>query len=60
MAGKREPAKLAETGKGCSLRSAAAPGPETNYLIISNACRFARAGTQLALSFVSGLLGSRR
>jgi hypothetical protein len=60
MAGKREPAKLAETGKGCTLPPRAASWPETNYLIISNACRFARAGTQLALSFKSGLLGSRR
>jgi hypothetical protein len=37
MAGKREPAKLAETGKGCSPYGAKAFPAKPNYLINSAA-----------------------
>jgi hypothetical protein len=59
MAGKN-PAKLAETGKGCSPRRAGTPPPRINYHSISMAYRHALRGTQLALLLVSDLLGSRR
>jgi hypothetical protein len=59
MAGKN-PAKLAETGKGCSPHRAGAPTPRINYRFISMAYRRTPGGTQLALISASDLLGSRR
>jgi len=59
MAGK-SPAKLAETGKGCSLRRADAPIPRIKNYFISIAYRRTPDGTQLALLLASDLLGSRR
>jgi hypothetical protein len=48
MAGKN-PAKLAETGKGCSPRRAGTLIHRTKNYFISMACRRAQHGTQLAL-----------
>jgi hypothetical protein len=59
MAGKN-PAKLAETGKGCSPRRAGKPTPRIENYFISMTCRRARRGTQLASVLASDLLGSRR
>jgi hypothetical protein len=59
MAGKN-PAKLAETGKGCSPRRAGMSRFRIRNLFISMACRRAPRGTQLALLLASDLLGSRR
>jgi hypothetical protein len=59
MAGKN-PAKLAETGKGCSPRRAGAPTPRTKNHYISMLYSVDVSGTQLALMLASDLLGSRR
>jgi hypothetical protein len=59
MAGKN-PAKLAETGKGCSPRHPGTPALRIKNCFISISCRIARRGTQLALVLASDLLGSRR
>jgi hypothetical protein len=59
MAGKN-PAKLAETGKACSLRRAGTPRPRIKTCFISMVCCRARRGTQMALILASDLLGSRR
>jgi hypothetical protein len=59
MAGKN-PAKLAETGKGCSPRRIGTPTPRIKYCFISMAYRRTLRGTQLALLLASDLLGSRR
>jgi hypothetical protein len=59
MAGKN-PAKLAETGKGCSPRHAGTPTARIKNYVISMVCRHARRGTQMALILASDLLGSRR
>jgi hypothetical protein len=59
MAGKN-PAKLAETGKGCSPRRAGTLSHRIKNYFISMACRRARRGTQMALLLASDLLGSRR
>jgi hypothetical protein len=59
MAGKN-PAKLAETGKGCSPRPIAVPPRRIKYRFISMVYRRAPRGTQLASLLASDLLGSRR
>jgi hypothetical protein len=59
MAGKN-PAKLAETGKGCSPRRAGTPAPRTKNHSVSMLYSIAVGGTQLALVLASDLLGSRR
>jgi hypothetical protein len=59
MAGKN-PAKLAQTGKGCSPRRASTPTARIKNYFISMVWRRARRGTQMALMLASDLLGSRR
>jgi hypothetical protein len=59
MAGKN-PAKLAETGKGCSPHRAGTLTPRIKNYFISMAYPRARRGTQMALLLASDLLGSRR
>jgi len=59
MAGK-SPAKLAETGKGCSPHRLGGPTARIKHHFISMAYRRAPHGTQLALLLASDLLGSRR
>jgi hypothetical protein len=59
MAGKN-PAKLAETGKGCSPRRPGTLRSQIKICFVSIACRRALRGTQLALLLASDLLGSRR
>jgi hypothetical protein len=59
MAGKN-PAKLAETGKGCSPRRAGTLTHRIKNYFISMTCCRARRGTQMALLLASDLLGRRR
>jgi hypothetical protein len=59
MAGKN-PAKLAETGKGCSPRPTGKLAPRIKNHVITKAYCRAPGGTQLALLSASDLLGSRR
>jgi hypothetical protein len=57
MAGKN-PAKLAETGKGCSPRRAGTPTPRMKNHSISMAYGHAPRGTQLALLLASTSWGA--